>query len=440
MRYFQLKQIVSYIQDFSYIKYIFRVDFKTVRVEFEKGEALYFNLKRGGSFIYKRDREVRGEKIISPFDTLLSQRFQKSKILKVELLNSDKILRFKVEVANRYRKVVSFLQLEFTGKHTNGIILDSENRVLEALHHISEFQSVRPVKVGKVLELPPKPKFQFKEGEKIEDLDSFLKENYEKSLSEKIEKRRDREKRKVVEKISKLRRSFEAVQSSEKFFEESQKYKELGDIVLANLYQIPKYGEKIELWNFLGERVEFNRPKEARENSQIAEIFFTLSKKFRNRAENSKIERENLESRILFLEKFLRNLESSKNLDEIELLTNRGKERKREKSELYEVFWIEGYKVLLGKSEKGNEALLKDAKSGDIWLHLKDIPSAHTLIVTDRQNVPDEVIREAGKLCLKFSVKESGEYLVDYTKRRNVRVQSRANVLYTDYKTLAIEV
>jgi predicted ribosome quality control (RQC) complex YloA/Tae2 family protein len=113
--------------------------------------------------------------------------------------------------------------------------------------------------------------------------------------------------------------------------------------------------------------------------------------------------------------------------------------KKEKPNEAYEIFWIEGYKVMLGKNEKGNIALLKDARARDIWLHLQGRPSAHVIITTDKQRVPMNVIESAAKLCVDFSVYGAGKYLVDYTPRRDVNIQEGANVLYSKYETLAVD-
>lgn len=72
-------------------------------------------------------------------------------------------------------------------------------------------------------------------------------------------------------------------------------------------------------------------------------------------------------------------------------------------------------------------------------MHLKDIPSAHVIISTDKQQLPASLLETAAKLCVDFSVFEKGKYLVDYTSRREVKIQEGANVLYTKYNTLAVE-
>ena len=72
--------------------------------------------------------------------------------------------------------------------------------------------------------------------------------------------------------------------------------------------------------------------------------------------------------------------------------------------------------------------MLDLAKKDDIWLHLKDAPSAHVIIKTNKSKVPEDVLEMAAKFCVEFSVKGAGRYEVDYTKRENLRRENGANV------------
>jgi len=71
-------------------------------------------------------------------------------------------------------------------------------------------------------------------------------------------------------------------------------------------------------------------------------------------------------------------------------------------------------------------------------MHIRDVPSSHVIIRTDKQNLPDSIVRSAAKLCVDFSVKSPGDYEVDYTKRKFVKVQEGANVLYNKYDTIKV--
>jgi len=92
----------------------------------------------------------------------------------------------------------------------------------------------------------------------------------------------------------------------------------------------------------------------------------------------------------------------------------------------------------VGRNSKENQKLLEIAKANDVWMHVRDIPSSHVIIRTDKQNIPESVLKNAAKLCVDFSVKNPGDYEVDYTKRKFVKVQEGSNVLYNKYDTISV--
>ncbi|MBF0983864.1 MAG: DUF814 domain-containing protein, partial [Campylobacter sp.] len=96
------------------------------------------------------------------------------------------------------------------------------------------------------------------------------------------------------------------------------------------------------------------------------------------------------------------------------------------------------YKISIGRNEKGNVWLLKNSKKDDVWMHLKDLPSAHVIIKTAKSAPSEEILRFAAKICVNFSVKGGGTYEVDFTKRNNVKITSGANVNYINFKTILV--
>jgi predicted ribosome quality control (RQC) complex YloA/Tae2 family protein len=356
-------------------------------------------------------------------------------------VNSDKILRISVETQKSYKSQKASLQLEFTGKHTNGIVIDESGKVLQAVRHITDSVSSRTVKVGTLLQSPPPPNFTFKSGEQISDIEEFLYNQFQNFEDSRLRERRDIELRKVDKRVESFQKIYDSLSDSSKLLEESEKYREWGDVLLSNLHIASKWGSYIELPNFSGETVKIPRIGGAKDNTHLGNILYNQSRRFRQKSENLHIERDSLQDKINFLKKMRSSIERAENLNVLRLLTYRGEKRKREKreNEMYEVFWIEGFKVLLGKSERGNSYLLKNSKAKNIWIHLKDRPSAHTIIITDKSNVPDSVIYESAKLTVQFSVSELGNYLVDYTARRNVKTVSGSNVNYINYKTVSVD-
>ena len=62
--------------------------------------------------------------------------------------------------------------------------------------------------------------------------------------------------------------------------------------------------------------------------------------------------------------------------------------------------------VLMGKSAQDNLQLLRQAKAWDLWIHLKDYPSAYAIMQKAKeQKVPDMALTQAGQWLVKESLK-----------------------------------
>ncbi len=439
MKLSHLKQIIIYLQKFQKISAIYRVSDTIIKVAFGKNNEIYFNMVRSNSSMFKCESYSRSKIYNAPFDVVLAKRFNRSNILNVELLNDDKIVRFKTSVASAYKEEITYLQFEFTGKYTNIIILDEQNIVLEALRHVDLFSSFREVRVGqKLLDIPNAP---FVAAEyPLEDVEEFLYSVYEKERSQKLDSLKKQKISLINKKLSKLKKLYKNLDDEQKLQEEIQTSQHYGNLVLASLHKIKPYVEVLELEDYDGQIIKIKLEKSFRSASAIADFFFGKSKKAKQKAKNLHIQKDSLGSKIKHNELFINTIKDAKDVAKIELLFPKQlKNKKIKKDDSIETFWIEGYKIQLGKNEKGNISVLKNAKAKDIWLHLKDQPSTHVLITTDKQNVPLGIINGAARLCVDFTTTSKDKYLVDYTPRREVTMQNGANVLYNKYKTIEVD-
>ena len=103
----------------------------------------------------------------------------------------------------------------------------------------------------------------------------------------------------------------------------------------------------------------------------------------------------------------------------------------------------DGFTIYVGRNNKQNDKLtLKTARNYDMWLHTKDIPGSHVIIVSDNREITDTAILEAASLAAYNSkAKESDNVPVDYTIVKNVSKPSGAKpgmVIYTTNKTLYV--
>jgi predicted ribosome quality control (RQC) complex YloA/Tae2 family protein len=439
MKQYELIQIAKYLNQFSRIHSIARVDDTVLRLRFDRDTTLYVSLHRGDSHWFVCDSYERARPYTAPFDILLGKFFNNARFEKAEVEEGNRIMRLHVTSRIAYRADAYTLQLEFTGRNTNAIILDTKGIVQEALRHIDGSVSFRSVRVGEpLLALPPR---EFNEtAQVIIDMESYLKGAYLTRKTLHVERVRNTKLAALAKKIAKLERTMEHLEDEKELQAKSIKLANEGSLILANLNQIPNFSKEVKIDDFDGNPYLITLPKEARNPQEAANILYAQSKKLRQKAASMHIERENLESKHDFLLNLQSMVQKSESVEALHILMPRQTNSKRREKDnpSYESFTMEGYKIMVGKNEKGNIALLKEAKKSDLWLHVKDIPSAHVIIRTDKQSVHQNVLEFAGRLCVGFSKLQAGGYLVDYTPRRNVRMGQGANVTYVDYQTLKI--
>ncbi len=435
----QIAQKLSHVKKINAIE---RVDDTIVKIIFDRDEPYYFDLKRGDPYVFKKEESYqRVKNYTAPFDVVLKKKFTNARVEKIEVQEGNKILRIYVESASKYKVEPTILQFEFTGRNTNIIILDAEERILEALRHIDISTSFREVRVGVTLLALPAKGFQ-ETPIMIEDMDTFLLQEYNRRENHRLESIKKQKITALEKKRVKLIKILQNLENEEKLLEEATRLEYDANLILGNIHTIKNYQKEVLLQDYEGKERRIMIPSQAHTPALAANLLFTQSKKKKQKAKNAYIERDNLQGKIDFLEKLMHSVESAKSVDEVNLYLP--KQPKKQKSRLkvdtnIETFFIEGVKISLGKNEKGNITLLKEAKMGDIWLHLKDMPSTHVIIRTDKKNVPESVLMFAAKLCVQFSATSAGSYLVDYTYRRHVKMRDGANVNYVEYKTVKVD-
>jgi predicted ribosome quality control (RQC) complex YloA/Tae2 family protein len=435
-----LVQIASHLTKYRKINAIERIEDTIVKIVFDRENSYYFDMRRGDAYIFQTDSYKKVRNYNAPFDVVLKKRFNNAKIEKIEVPEGNRILRFTVNSSSKYKAQKSVLQFEFTGRNTNIIILDEEGVILEAYRHIDAHTSFREVKVGiKLLDLPPRP-FPEKE-EQIEDMHVYLQEAFKRREVQKIANLKRQKIQIVTKKLQKLQKLYANLENETVLLQKSEELIKDGNLLLSNLHLMKNYQKEITLMDFDGNERTILLPDKSRTPAEAANDFFKRAKKFKQKAKFTYVERENLASKINFLQNLQKAIDSANSLDELQLyLPKQPKQSKKEKKQdsNIETFFIEGYKIILGKNEKGNISVLKSAKMSDIWMHLKDMPSTHVIIRNEKKSPPFDVLEFAAKLCVQFSDVAAGSYLVDFTQRRNVKMRDGANVNYVNYDTIKV--
>ena len=442
MKYFLLKEIIKYLSaNAQNIKLIKRIDNNIIIIEFNNKNSLYFDMSKGNSTIFKCEKNISSKKDFNaPFDIALQKRFYNSKIEDIELYNDDKIINIRVNSSSSYKKLTTILQLEFTGKHTNIIILDENRMILEALRHIDEFSSSRVVKVGIKLDEIPKQSF-IPKIEEVDNIEEYLYKIYDERQKQSLENVKKQKISQIDKKAKKLKKTIDSLPKKDELEIESNEFYEKANLILSNIHNIKPYQKSLKAYNYEGIEIEIDleeKPSASRYSNEL----FKKAKRAKQKASNISLEKDNLDEKLEFLLRLMNNIKNSNSIEECDFLSPK-KERnqiKTKKAQAYESFYFEGFKIMLGTSERENIHLLQNSKASDFWFHLKDRPSCHVIVQNNKKTIPDSVIEQAAILCTKFSVDSKGTYEIDFTQRRNVKIQSGANVLYNPYSTTVVKI
>jgi len=208
MKLYELKAIAKYLNNFTFISRARRIEDNTLEMMFDKSQSYFFNMTRGHSFIYKAPSQRPLQGYNAPFDTLLHTLLSGSKLLSVDVPNDDRILRFRIAPKSSYKDQIIYLQLEFTGKNTNAILLDENEVIIEALRHIDADSSFRVIRPG--MELLPLPSFERKndtpttETNDLNNIDQILQEKYHQIQQERLKALKKQKQSNVAKKIKKF--------------------------------------------------------------------------------------------------------------------------------------------------------------------------------------------------------------------------------------------
>ena len=435
MKYAALKALIKKLQSQTRINRIARTADSVLKIEFEKGVEYFFDLTRGQNLVYK-NQELPPKEYKAPFDSMLARLFSKTSVKSIELSGTDKIIYIKTAIKLGYKEQNGCLILEFTGKSSNAVIVDENGIVSGALRY--ELTEYRELKVGGKYFPPPIPPFSFDIFE-IDDIDSYLEKLYGDKKAGALFGLKKQKIASIDKKIERLKTALNLLQKPDELVLESKKATKIGDLLLANASALNGYMKSIVLEDFDGTKIEVELPV-ARGQKELLSYFYQRAKKLKKKAEGTHLEKESLEGKISFLEAQKSAVAAASDEDSVKIYSPKPKktDEKGVENDIFEVFYKD-YKISVGKNRKGNEKLLKLAKANDVWFHVKDLPSAHAILHTGRQNVSDDVLAFAAKVCVELSTSQQGSFLVDFAKRRDVSPVEGSKVNYVNYKTLTVK-
>jgi len=305
------------------------------------------------------------------------------------------------------------------------------------LHHMTDNECTAYTNVSKMLEAfyyikDKKIRFKAKSANLRHQLDTLLKKNYKK-----------------------LQNLHQDMDNSKK----NEKNKLYGDLITANIYMIEKGMEEVSLVDYTDPEMKTVRVhlKVNETPSQNAQRFY---KKY-NKGKRAQIQLaeqiKTTEEQVYYLESLTGGLDQSTELNELDEirhefmhsefnkkgLTSKEAKKKIAASKPLHFISSEGFDIYVGKNNYQNDYIsTRLGVDEDCWLHVKDIPGSHVLVVANGRFITEDTLLEAGMLAAWHSKAKNSENVpVDYVEFKYLKKPKKSKpgmVIFTNQNTMYV--
>jgi len=393
----------------SYIQKIIQPDFHTlifsVYSPCDKFNLL-ISMKPGTSRIHRHSGRIGKAEKLQRFSQFLRSRIMGGKITGFSQPGNDRIIRMDIKKGEER----TTLWIRLWGGNSNIIAVGDDNIILDSYYR-------RPLKgetSGATLVYTPKEKdlskFPVRPYPTEQSFNSFVDKYYtELENKELVEQLHGQIESLTNRTISKLECRLENAKSLLDKYENFEKYREYGELILANTSVIKKGDTFLETQNYYGDNEIIQIPLDAKLNAaENSDKYFHRYKKAKNGLELLKDEARNLDVK---LKELCRKQKELLEETDVDVLTEWYDIEKQSQSKvvLKEIpglqFSSGGFMIIVGRTAKENDALLrKFVRGSDWWLHTRDYAGGYVFIKVEKnKSVPLDVLLDAGNLAVHFS-------------------------------------
>lgn len=267
----------------------------------------------------------------------------------------------------------------------------------------------------------------------------------------------------VADELKKRESLLLAICQDKEKFEEPERFKRMGDLLLANISSASVRDNRVRVVDYYSEEqpeidIELGEGKTIQ---QAANDYFAHYQKSRRALDAIATREATIQEQARAFRELRDQLGETPSADRIievraqaeRLLGVKG--RKAEKSPAQRQAtgrqigrWYlspSGYEIVVGRNDRDNDTItFRVAASQDIWLHAADYPGSHVVIRNpSRKEVPMKVVQEAAELAAFHSqAKKQGKVAIHYTQKKFVTKPPRSKpglVRLSSFKTVLVE-
>lgn len=376
----------------------------------------------------------------------------------------ERILEFYFETYNELsEKIYLCLAIELMGKHSNVVLYNYDtNVIIGCAHNIgAEKSREREMAGGLPYTYPPKNNIR----KEFLGLSSILETDVSQKISvtetidnhfanlqekEKIRQLKSKLSAVVRAKLKKINSSLDKIQKQSTSADKADLYRKKGDLIMANLFNHKDFSTSIDVTDYETNsplKIALDKTKTLKENANNFYKLYTKAKatdvKSSQIIDELNREREYFEQISYSIESaqsvtdFLEINEELTKDEKITISKDRAKTEKKQNIISPLVIQHAPFIIYVGKNNKQNDYIVsKLARDEDLWFHVHNCAGSHVLLrIESGQSVNDEMIFECAKLAKQYSsAKDSSKVGVIYTKAKNLKKPTGANLGYVIYK------
>ena len=244
-------------------------------------------------------------------------------------------------------------------------------------------------------------------------------------------------------------------------------YRIYGELITNNLYRIKnEHSDKLEIENYYDNNNLVSIPLDkALTPSANAKKYFKKYNKLKNAKQIVEEQKAQVESELNYLESIIYEIGIATSVSYIDNIYNeftenfntnsnrqvqssKKKKNKKPDKKIAKIgtpleCTVDGFKVIVGRNNKQNDYITKQALDTDIWFHTKDVHGSHVILKTENKVPTQNTINKVASITAFYSKgAQSSNVSVDYTYAKYVKKPSKAKpgmVIYTNNKNVSVK-
>ncbi len=420
----------------SLIRNIYQPEHHSLVLElYNRGQKfkLYISLLTGATRLHTLTRKLKNPSKPPRFVSFLRAHIKNGKIISAYQLGKERIIKIRI---SRYDKEI-ILWIRLWGGSANIIATDETGNILDAHYRRPKRGEITGGFYNPEVEINENPKTQETKHEytvrELEGAGTFNEKVEQFYFQKEYETKKEELRKSIQQQLNirenKILSTIEKLESKIANYENFERYKQLGDIIMSSIHKIKKGDKWLKTEDFFNNNKEITINLDPRLTpEENAELFYKKYKKSKTGLsklkEEIEIQRNNLKNI-----KHNMKLVKSEEIDISKLTSLKKEQDKKAKKAQHSdetglIFNSNGFIIRVGRNARENDELLRHyARGNDFWFHARDYAGAYVFVRSKPgKSLPLDTMLDAGNLAIYYSKrKQSGEGDVYYTRVKYLR-------------------